>query len=211
MVERMKLKLFFESSDGTVTGINFILIACYTDDIEGVLFGEKRNDGGTIIHITTDSFPHMHCFDGLILTLLKMVPLLTVSAPHPHSQSHPCIDINHFDGLVILILLKEVFLVRFLTNFHKDPITHTHIPTDSFANTRISITLMVQSLMAMLSFFLLRIPAHLHTDSLSHSPTCIPTHTSASLCWPRRIDNVESVLFGECSYSGDDGGAGASG
>ena len=38
-----------------------------------------------------------------------------------------------------------------------------------------------------------------------------PPHTSASLCWPRRIDNVESVLFGECSNSGDDGGAGASG
>ena len=153
----------------------------------------------------------MHCFDGLILTLLKMVPLLTVSDPHPHRQSHPCIDINHFDGLVILISLKEVFLVRFLTNFHKDPITHTHLPTDSFANTRISITLMVQSHMAMLSFFLLKVPAHLHTDSPSHSSTCIPTHTSASLCWPCRIDNVESVLFGECSDSGDDGGAGASG
>ena len=148
-----------------------------------------------------------------------MVPLLTVSDPHPNrrSQSHTCTNINHFDGLVILILLKEVFLVRFLTNFHKDPITHTYTPLQTRSQTCASASLWRSS--RIWRCWGSSCWGFQHTSTQTHwviHPHASPhthshTHTSASLCWPRRIDNVESVLFGECSDSGDDGGTGASG
>ena len=104
---------FLESSDGTVTGINFILIAWYTDDNEGVLFGEKRNDGGTIIHITTDSFSHTYArtHSHTCIALMALYWHCWKWFPCWQFLTHICTD-SHTHALISITLMAWSYWYR---------------------------------------------------------------------------------------------------